>query len=98
MDNVSIEIKKDQIEITKTGGQYILLRKQDENGYIAQFSHEITDTDVRRLTNTGVIDILQNESNFYLYLKTRRFHSTEMLYLIFADLLKHKNLTTITHE
>lgn len=94
MDNVSIEIKKDQIEITKTGGQYILLRRA-LIGYIAQFSHQITDSDLRRLTDTGVIEIIARLHSKSLYFKTRRFHSMEMVYLIFADLLKNQPINKI---
>ncbi len=46
MNKVTIEIKKDQIEITRSDGRYILIRKH-ESGYIAQFSDEITDADIR---------------------------------------------------
>ena len=97
MNKVTIEIKKDQIEITRSDGRYILIRKH-ESGYIAQFSDEITDADIRRLTGTGVIEIIQNASDHHLYLKTRRFHSTEVLYLIFADLLKNKPINAYGHE
>lgn len=97
MNNVTIEIKKSQIEISRSDGRYILIRKHDA-GYIAQFSDEITDSDIRRLVGTGVIEIINNASNHNLYLKTRRFHSTEMLYLIFADLLKNQPINTSEHE
>lgn len=102
MDNVSIEIKKDQIEITKTGGKYILLRKLSQdiegNEYMAQFSDEIVDDDIRRLVGTGVIEIMHHDFDTLLIIRTKRFHSAEMLYLIFADLLKHKISNTNNHE
>lgn len=94
MDNVSIEIKIGQIEITKTGGQYILLRRA-LIGYIAQFSHQITDSDLRRLTDTGVIEIIARLQSKSLYFETRCFHSMEMVYLIFADLLKNQPINKI---
>ncbi len=98
MDNVNIEIKSEQIEITKSDGQYILLRKCLDKAYIAQFSHEVTENDIRRLSDTGVIEITHNEGGYFLYLKTIRFHSTEVLYLIFADLLKNKPINAYGHE
>ena len=91
-DNVNIQIKSEQVEITKTDGQYILLRKLMNNEYVLKFSNTITDADVRRLKNTGVIEITKNDDDYYLHLKTQRFHSVEMLYLIIADLLKYKPL------
>jgi hypothetical protein len=33
-----------------------------------------------------------------LFIETRRFHSTEMLYLILADLLNHKSINISNYE
>ena len=96
-NNVKIEIKSQQIEITKTGGQYILLRKLKENSYVAEFSDIINETDIRRLVDTGVIEIINIEERM-LFIETRRFNSTEMLYLILADLLNHKSINISNYE
>lgn len=96
-NNVKIEIKSQQIEITKTGGQYILIRKLKENSYFVEFSDIINETDIRRLVDTGVIEIISIEERM-LFIETRRFHSTEMLYLILADLLNHKSINTCNYE
>lgn len=87
---VDIHIKFDQIEITCEGTYILLLRKPMDAIQCAKFSEPITDQDIRRLLDTGIIDIIDSSDEHTLYFKTRRFHSKDLLYLIMADLIKYK--------
>lgn len=87
---VDILIKKDHIDISCEGMYILLLRKPMGEIQSARFSEPYTDQDIRRLLDTGIIEVTDSSDERILFFKTKRFHSEELLYLILADLIKYK--------